>query len=175
MNNTAKLRLIKHVLYALLMLTLYVLQTLPGLFVIYGVKPILVVSAAVSIAMFEGEFTGGIYGAAAGLLCDMGGFSLFGFNGFFICVFCVTSGLLVLHLMRCNLLSCILFVFVTTLVRGSIEYLFAFGMWRYDNVSMVYLHDTLPTVIYSTAAAIPVYGIFYSVRRRILFFEEKSL
>lgn len=175
MNNTAKLRFIKHVLYVLLMLTLYVLQTVPGLFEIYGVKPILAISAAVSISMFEGEFTGGIYGVLAGLLCDMGGFSLFGFNGFFVGICCIASGLLVVHLMRCNLLSCLLFVLITVFIRGSIEYFFAYGMWRYPNAVMIYWNDTLPTVAYSTVAAIPVYGIFRSLYRRFVRFKEGDL
>lgn len=175
MNNTARLRVIKHVLYVLMTLILYVLQTVPGLFEAWGVKPILAVSAAISIAMFEGEFTGGIYGALAGLLCDTGGFSLFGFNGFFVCVCCIAAGLLVTHLMRCNLLSCLLFVLVAMFLRGSIEYIFAFGMWRYPNAIMIYLRDTLPTVAYSTIAAIPVYGIFRSIRRRFSLLEENSL
>ena len=77
----------KYAAYAMILLVLYVLQTTPGLFVVYGAKPMLVVPAAIAIAMHEGELVGGLFGALAGLLCDMGSSMLFGFNGLFIAFF----------------------------------------------------------------------------------------
>ena len=51
--------------YVLLIIIAYVLQTTTSLFVIFGVKPLLLVPLAVCIAMFEGEFAGAIFGAVA--------------------------------------------------------------------------------------------------------------
>lgn len=166
MNNTRKLMIAKHALHVLLLLLLYVLQTVPGLFVLFGVKPILVIPAAIALAMFEGEFAGGIYGALAGLLCDTGGFSLFGFNGFITAICCMAAGLLVFHLMRCNLLSCMLFVLVTLFLRGSIEYFFSFGMWNYENALSLYTRFTLPTVLYSALAAPFSFWMVRGIHRR---------
>ena len=56
--------------YVLLIIIAYVLQTTTSLFVIFGVKPLLLAPLAVCIAMFEGEFAGAIFGAVAGLLAD---------------------------------------------------------------------------------------------------------
>lgn len=175
MNNTARLNILKHTIYVVLMMMLYVLQTVPGLFVIGGVKPILLVPAAISIAMMEGEFVGGIYGALAGLLCDTGGFLLFGFNGFVLTLCCVASGLLVIYLMRCNLLACLLFAFITLFIRGSIEYLFAYGMWNYENAWLIYRNRTLPVVAYSTVAVVPLFYLFRALSRRFASFEEDKL
>lgn len=166
MKNQKKIYVLQHTVYTLLLLLLYVLQTIPALFSVYGVKPFWVVPAAVAIAMFEGEFAGGVYGAAAGILCDMGGFSLFGFNGFFIAVCCISVGLLVIYLMRCNLMGCLLFVFLTLLLRGSVEYFFAFGMWGYDNVGRLYTQSTLPTIAYSLLVTPLVYGLIKGIHRR---------
>ena len=47
--------------YVLLIIIAYVLQTTTSLFVIFGVKPLLLVPLAVCIAMFEGEFAGAIF------------------------------------------------------------------------------------------------------------------
>lgn len=148
------------------MLWVYVLQTTPGLFVIRGVKPVLVVPFALAIAMHEGEFVGGIYGAAAGLLCDVSGGSLFGYNGFFLALFCIASGLLVIYLLRCNLLGCILFVLVTMLVRGSLEFLFAYGMWGYPDVWKIYLFYTLPTAGYTVAVSPLLFWMVRALYRR---------
>ena len=166
MKNKNKFYILKFSLYTLLLLALYVLQTVPGLFVVLGQKPIWVIPAAIAIAMLEGEFVGGIFGVLAGILCDMGGFSLFGFNAFFIGVFCIAAGLLIIYMMRCNLPNCLLFTGTVLLFRGSIEYLFAYGMWGYENVWKVYVYTVLPVVAYSTAIAPLVYFAVRGIHRR---------
>ena len=155
--------------YAVLLLLLYVVQTTPGLFLFGGIKPLIIIPASITIAMVEGEFVGGIYGAFAGLLCDTAGSSLLGFNGLFISFFCILSGLLVIYLLRCNLLGCMMFTGVTLLVRGSVEFLFAYGMWGHDGVWRIYVFYTLPTVAY-TLAATPL--VFWAVRGIFRKFEK---
>ena len=150
MNRTKSIKVAKYTIYALLLLLLYILQTVPGLFVLFETKPVWMVAAAVAIAMLEGEFVGGIYGAAAGLLCDMGGFSLFGFNGFFVSLCCILTGLLVIYLMYCNIWGCLLCVFITMLVCNGLEYVFTFGIWEYEAEWKLFTMKALPTVLYST-------------------------
>jgi len=170
--NKAKIVIItKYVAYGLVLLALYVLQTTPGLFVIFGSKPMLVVPAAIAIAMHEGEFVGGFYGAFAGLLCDMSSSLLFGFNGFLLTFFCVVAGLLVTHFMHDNIWNAMLFTLVTTLAIGSLEFLFGYGMWGLPNVSIIYTHSTLPLIAYTTVVAPlmfwPVRLIYRRARRAV--------
>jgi len=153
MNRTNRMLTFKYASYALLLILLYVLQTVPGLFVLFRVKPVWVVSAAIAIAMMEGEFTGGVYGALAGLLCDMGGFSLFGFKGFFVCICCVGAGLLTIYLMHNSAWSALLFVLVTLTLTMSLEYYFAYGIWGHDSGWKVYTFQVLPTILYSVLTA----------------------
>ena len=161
MKNTKLTLFVKYTAYALLLLILYVLQTTPGLFVVFGVKPMLLVPAAIAIAMHDGEFTGGFYGALAGLLCDMNSHLLFGFNGLFVAFFCIAAGLLVVYLTYCNIGGMILFVFMAMLARGGVEYLFAYGMWGYEDVGKIFIFKMLPVIIYTTATA-PLF--FYPIR-----------
>ena len=161
MNSTARKNIAKHIVLVFLFLILYILQSVPHLFEISGVTPYLTVSAAVAVAMFEGEFAGGIYGAVAGLLCDINGIMPFGFNGFIISVCCVSSGLLIIYLMRCNIFTFVLFEVFALMLRGCVEYFFAFGMWDYPDAPLVFFSRTLPVVIYSAAAGIP---LFFLVR-----------
>lgn len=165
MNNTNKVLTLKYTVYSLLLLLLYVMQTTPTAFTQQGVGPNLTVPAAIAIAMFEGEFVGGIFGMAAGLLCDLTGPLLFGFNGFFVGIFCTIAGLLFIYLLRCNLLGCLLFTLVALMIRGSIEFLFGYGMWGYDNVSSIYLHYTLPTVAWSLLFTPLLFWLFGRLHR----------
>ena len=161
MNRAKRILTLKYVIYALILLILYVLQTTPGLFVVFGTKPMLVVPAAIAIAMYEGEFVGGLYGAFAGLLNDMGSSMLFGFNGLFLTFFCIVSGLLIIYLMHCNVRNAALYVAVTMLVTASAEFLFGYGMWGYAGVWRIYVFDTLPLIAYTTAVS-PL--LFWMVR-----------
>ena len=60
----------KWVCYALLMLLCTVLQTLPGLFQLGEAKPLWLLPLALAVAVEEGEFAGGIFGAICGLTWD---------------------------------------------------------------------------------------------------------
>ena len=76
-NNRRKILTIKYCTLTVLFLLIYVLQSTPGLFSVLGVKPVLLIPAAITLAMYEGEFSGGLcsiiyYNAATlGSLCIM--------------------------------------------------------------------------------------------------------
>ena len=67
-------KVLKFSVYALIVFSAYIIQTTPGLFDFYGIKPILVLPACICIAVFEGEFAGGLFGFFAGLLCGASAF-----------------------------------------------------------------------------------------------------
>lgn len=162
MTSKRHLIFFKYFTYVLLLLLLYVLQTTPRLFSIADVKPNLLIPAAVCISMYEGEFTGGILGALAGLLCDLGSFTIFGFNGILVLAGCVAVGLLTIYLMQLKIVNALLLGGGVLLVRGLVEYFFYFQMWGYEGAWRVLVFSTLPTVAYSTAAIVPMY---FLVRR----------
>lgn len=148
------MHVVKFTVYALLLLFLYILQETPGLFVLFGSKPMPVAAFAIVVSMLEGEFVGGIFGAFAGMLCDINSPMLFGFNGLLIALFCIVTGLMVIYLMHCNAGGAALFTFTAMLFRGSVEFLFGYGMWGHEGVWRIFLQRTLPTVIYTTAVSV---------------------
>lgn len=170
MTKKTHLWVLKYALMVLLLWVLYILQTTPRLFSIYGVKPILVVPAAVCMAMFDGEMVGGIMGGLAGLLCDLGSFTIFGFNGIIVLACCATIGLLTIYLTQLRLMNALLLGFATLLVRGLLEYFFYFQIWNLDGRSQVLFTSTLPTVLYSTITIIPLY---FLVRHMKYYFDSK--
>jgi cell shape-determining protein MreD len=159
-NNAKLINTLKHVTYCVIFIVLYILQSTPGMLMIAGVKPVLLIPAAITLAMLEGEFVGGCYGAFAGLLCDIGGALIFGFNGFLTFLCCVGVGLLIIYLMRSTWVTCLLFVAVFMLIRGGLEFLFDFGMWGYEGAGEVFLSKALPSAIYSTLTAPLLFWLF---------------
>ena len=153
-----------------LLILLYVLQTTPRLFSILGVKPILVVPAAVCMAMFEGELTGGVMGALAGLLCDLASFTIFGFNGIIVMACCAAVGLLTIYYTQLKLTNALMLGLAVLLLRGVLEYFFYFQIWGFENGHRIFWYQTLPTVLYSTLAVIP---LFYLIRSISGYFNRK--
>ncbi|WP_195276682.1 hypothetical protein [Anaerotruncus rubiinfantis] len=164
MNNKARVHIEKYISYIALITILFVLQTTPGFLAIFGIKPNFVVPAAVCIAMMEDEFIGGLYGAFAGVLCDLGGFTLFGFNAILIMAGCVAVGLLSIYLLRMSAINFVLLVAGVLLARGLLDYLLNFYMWGYEGVWRVLCYRILPGVIYSAAAAPLCYWLFTRMR-----------
>lgn len=148
------------------MLFLYVLQTTPRLFSILGIRPNLVIPAAVCIAMLEGAFVGGVYGALAGILCDLAGGALFGFSAIILMPACVAAGLLVTYLLRPGMINYVLLLAGVLLTRGLLDFLLNYVMWGYDDVWMVFIYGILPGIIYAVAVSPLVYYLFAFMRGR---------
>lgn len=152
--------------YVLVMILLYVLQTTPGFLAVYGVKPNFVVAAAVCIAMYEGEFAGGIYGLLAGILCDLSSMGLFGFHSVILLIAGVCTGLLVIYMLRPGIINYILLLFGTLMTQGLLDYLLNYLMWGYENVWMVLVYKILPTILYSAAVSPLIYYLLVWMRRK---------
>lgn len=150
----------RYVVYTMVFLLLYVLQNTPSLFSVFGIKPILLIPAAVVFAMYEGEFAGGIFGALAGLFCDMSGFLLFGFDAILALVFSVMSGLLTIYLLGRNLRNAFIMVFVAMAIRCCLTYFFMYHIWQYEDAVSVFRDKTLWVILYSSLLT-PVYFIMW--------------
>lgn len=149
MNNRPKIYAAKYTIYALIMLALCVLQSTPGFLSVFGVKPNLVIPVAVAVAVCEGEFVGGLFGALAGVLCDYGAPSLFGFNGIILLVCCVAAGLLTIYLLRPTVVNFLILLAGTLLSRGLLDYLLNYHMWGYEGVVLVLTRTILPGAAYT--------------------------
>lgn len=145
--------ILRYGVYFLLFLFLYVLQTTPLFLEIFGIKPNLLLVTAVCLAMFEGEFIGGLYGAMAGVLLDLSTIGYFGFNAILMLIFCVLIGLAVIYLLRLTWLNATLLTAGAMLILELLHYYFYYAMWGYENVWLILVQDLLPGVLYTVLLA----------------------
>lgn len=159
MKNWINPRL-KWLAYALELLLVYIIQYTPNLLPSFlGVKPLLLVVFAVSIAMFEGEGPAMWIGLAAGLLMDMSAGSVFGFNGLILMLICYVCGALVVYLMRNNIVSAMVLGVCSLILLGLLRWFFFYVLWG-DPKHWYYLYAVmLPQVIY-TAVMMPIAFFF---------------
>lgn len=143
---------IKWLAYILELLIIFTVQNAPGLLPSFlGVKPLLLVIFAVSIAMFEGDVVGLWFGIIAGFLMDLSASTVFGFYTLFVMIICYICGTLVIYLMRNNLVSSLVLGALAVLALGLVQWLFQFAIWG-DSGTWYFLYGVLlPRVIYSAA------------------------
>lgn len=152
-----RLFIIKNVIYTLLMLCCYILQETPGLLEFFGVRPMLIIAIVVCIAMFEGEFFGGLYGLFGGILCDTAAFHFFGIASVLFLILGCGCGLLIIYLVQPNRRTAFLLTAAFSFVYGIISHYLIYGMWGYDGASMLILSKTIPCAIYTAVASVLIY------------------
>ena len=153
---------VKWVLYSLLLFVAFIFQTTVDLFQIFGVKPIWILPVIMYIAIFEGEWAGAIFGVAGGLFWDIAANKLLGFNAIILLLLTVCAALLSMYLIRANFWNSLLVVLASALVQGLTDYVFCYLIWGHSGTYLILIKRILPTVAYTTAAAIP---LFFLVRR----------
>ena len=144
---------IKWIAYIIELFLVAVVQSTPNLLPEFlGVKPLLLIVFAVSIAMFEGEGAGIVIGLVAGLLMDLSTSSVFGFYALTIMIVCYACGSLVVFLMRNNIVTAMVLAFCAVLIIGILRWFFFFVLWG-DTKMWYYLYAImLPQLVYTTAA-----------------------
>lgn len=151
---------LKYLSYFGIFLGLYLIQTMPTFLSIAGIKPCLLIPAAVAVAMHDGEFIGGIFGAVAGLFMDMQEVSLFGFNSAILLINGVIVGLVVIYYMQNKRLN---FILLTSAIMGLkilITHFFGYSIWDYDRTWIILVEKRVPTIIYTLLVAAVFYHLF---------------
>lgn len=170
MNKRGRILIQKTIVYILILIGLYIIQTDPHLLYIEDIKPILVLPYAVCVAMMDGELWGGLFGLGAGILCDTSTQILFGFNSLIYMILCVAIGLLVIYFMQPSLANSLLFVSITLSVRLLSEYFFYYVMWDRENSHLILTDKMLPLLLY-TFAITPI--IYWFTKKLHMHYQKK--
>ena len=166
MKREKLMPILKWALYSVLLLLFYVLQTTPGLFQIFGAKPVLILALAVCVSMYEGVMASAMFSMAAGLLWDISSDKLFGFNGLiFLCCGLMIS-LLCIYYLRTKLWNSLLFCGVTLVVQGLLDYVFYYAIWNLENTHLILLRVILSNAAYTLAVTPLVFLLVRLIENR---------
>lgn len=157
--------------FVLLLLGLYALQTTPGLFAIFGVKPVPILALAVCLSMYEGTFASAMFSMVAGFLWDISSDKLFGFNGVIFLCCGVLISLLCIYYLHTKLINSLLFCTAVLILQGLLDYLFNYALWNLEGSWILLVSHILPTAAY-TVAITPL--IFLLVRRMERYFADPA-
>lgn len=166
MTKLLQRKILKFLTYAIIVFTAYILQTTPALLEFFGVKPLLVLSLCICIAVFEGEFAGGLFGFFIGLFCDSTSEIVFGFYAVIYLVLCVSAGLLTIYVFRKSTMNIMLLCLGAIFLTFGFEFFFAFVLYDYEGIIPYFYTVIAPQIVYSSIFAFPFCVLMRYLHRR---------
>lgn len=147
-------QIVKWICYALLGLLCAVLQTTPGLFQFGAAKPLWLLPLALSVAVFEGEFAGAVFGAVCGLMWDWLAGRTVGMLALELLLLCFAVSVLVQLYLQVNPGNFAAVSTATALVVLSLDWLFFYYMPGYAGAALRYIAFVLPSAVLTLPAAL---------------------
>lgn len=142
-------RIIRYLAYTLELLVLFMVQQTPGLTpAIAGVRPVLVLPAAVAMAMFEEEVPAMVFGIVAGLFCDFGYSGTLGYHALVMALVCFFVSVLVRAHLQVNIVTAVLMGGWTMAVAFGGQWL-CFYYFRYSMAGYAFSHHYVPKYFYT--------------------------
>lgn len=159
--------ILKWTIYALLLLAAYIAGQNPFVLNLFGVRPVLILPVAISVAMFEHEFTGGIFAAAAGILWGISSDTVFGYYAIVLLVLGAAAGLICSYGLSPNLLTALLLSFGASLITGLLDFFFQYVLWGYNGLGRFFLTSMLPTILITAFFILPIYYLVRLINGRL--------
>lgn len=142
-------RVIRYLAYVLEFLVLFMLQEAPGLLPnIFGVRPVLIFPAAVTIAMFEDEVPAMAFGVVGGLFCDFGLSGMLGFHALVLGVLCYVVSATGKNYFQVNIVTAIITGIWTIGLTICAQWFFLY-YFKYSMPSYAFKHHYLPKYFYT--------------------------
>ena len=160
MTKYLRRKIAKFSVYAAVVFLAYIIQTTPGLFDFFGIEPLLVLPACLCIAVFDGEFAGGLFGFFFGLFCDSTSETVFGFNALVFLVFCVAAGLATIYIFRRSTMNIMLLCLTAIFLRSALEYFFSFILYGYENLVPFFYTEIGPEIVLTSIFSLPFCILF---------------
>lgn len=167
MTVQTKTKVKRYVVYGVIILLAHILQNILTIFPeIVSVRPVLLISVAVCISMFEGEVVGAVAGLVSGALWDTVTVTADGYNAFYLMVACAVCGVLLRIFMRNNIITYIMMNTGFTTLYFSSYVLFFITARGIDGGAELLLRYYLPMGIYSLVLTPFVYVLIRAVSRK---------
>ena len=134
---------------------------------IYGVRPNLLLVAAISAALIRNDMESAFMGLFLGLGMDILVGRALGWYGMAFFLACFLIALINPKLYRENPLVPVFFVFVSTLAIETLYYTITFFLKGYDYFVFDFVHVILPESLYNAVLAYPVFRLVSYMYKRI--------
>lgn len=170
MTVQTKVKLKRYAVYGVIILLAHILQNILTIFPeIVSVRPVLLISVAVCISMFEGEVVGTVVGLLSGALWDTLTVTADGYNAVYLMVACAFCGVMLRIFMRNNIITFIMMNTGITMLYFLTYVLFFITARGIDGGAGMLLRYYLPMTIYSLVLTPVVYWLIRTVNRKFAY------
>lgn len=167
MTVQTKTKAKRYLCYFLIILLAHLFQNTICIFPeIVSVRPILLISVAVCISMFEGELVGAVAGLLAGSLWDTVTVTADGYNAFYLMGACAVCGVLLRILMRNNIITFAIMNSGITLFYLITYVLFFISARGIDGAGEMFFRYYIPMAIYTLIFTPLWYILIRSIYRK---------
>ncbi len=134
-------------------------QETPGLIPeLFGARPVLLILAVLTIALFESELASMTFGLLGGLLIDFGVGATLGFHALILAVTCFFLSVLATNLIRTNFLTAMIAAVAVCGLITLLQWVFFYVMADYSDSIYALTAHYIPRFLY-TVVLMPV--IYY--------------
>lgn len=164
MNQKQKVRIIgKWILYALLLMLCYAVQTTQGLTIpFFGARPILIVSIMISVSFLEAELPAAVFAFFCGLLMDYAVGTVLGYFAFFFVITAVVVSFVTHSMALMNLYSFAITSGIALLSVSHLDFLIRYLLKEEVGSAGYYWRNFLPMVFYTLVLT---WAIFWVVKK----------
>ena len=158
--SSLRYKVLRCIAYSIELMVFYILCQVPYLLPpILGVRPVLLIPIALTIAVLEDQRMGLAFGIAAGLLIDLGMGSVLGFHALLLGLICYAVGFMAVNLVHTNILTALIVALLAVGVIFSLQCVFYYYLRGYGYERDVFIEHYLPIMLY-TFIPTPVFYYF---------------
>lgn len=161
-RKRSRTQLFKWGCYVLLLLLCTVLQTVPGLFQLGQAKPLYLLPLCLAVAVFEGEFSGALFGAVCGLMWDYTAGRTVGMLALALMALCFFFSVTTQLYLKTTAVNFVLLCGAIALGVLAVDFLFFYVMPGYAGAAARFVQHALPSALMTMPASAP---LFWVVRR----------
>jgi len=147
---TGRLKILRYIAYATEIILLYILSGIPGFLpTIFGIKPLLLLPVAITIAVFENEIPAMFFGLTCGALCDVGIGDRIGFYTIALTILCFFLGYCARNFFVTNFANAMAIGAATITLLICLYFLFFCAGTKTPNAGAHFLMHYLTRIVYT--------------------------
>lgn len=164
-----KFTVVRYFAFGIEILILFILQSTPNLIPeVFGGRPLLLISAAITIAYFEPEIPAMFFGIACGVLLDLGGGDNIGYYTIMLGVICFLLGWIFRDYMVISFFNATAFSAVIITGVICINFLFFYIFAGKGEAGMYFVQHYISRIVYTFLCGIVLYFINKGLFRSLL-------
>ena len=164
-----KFTVVRYFAYGMEILLLFILQSTPNLIPeLFGGKPLLLIPAAITIALFEPEIPAMFFGISSGILLDLGYGDNIGFYTVTLGVICFLLGWIFRDYMVVSFLNATAFTTVITTGLICLYFLFFYIFAGKGEAGFYFVNHYISKIVYTFLCGVILYFLNKAIFRSLL-------